>query len=1793
MSDRIFKVNANADDLVHKYVFVGKLPTEVSSILQNLQSRGDLDVLSTEDAEILRHYFGNDWEFRLGIYAFHESNIQHGLEDSLQGTRYKSYASFKQAIREDQVERDAIVKGRAEYASEISKEYKRFLADRLHYIEDFEIRYDDNIKMVRQKIYLVCSHLRYFIRPEWQHLFSANDKNLSTETLNLSGTPQLNLSIDPIAELESLSARNGFANAVNAMLSQKSRVTDVQDSFLHDYCPIEKEEIFMVTVQQVVNTLSKTVTEQLPEVKKLFLSRYFPHIKKWVDYLNDRVDFVSEGKRDRQIIKDYVTSENEVVTLAESITARNPLQSAITSLSFEVELNSSQSSAVRIDLEKLFDHIEVDYNLMLITWRGNTRDTPARHKLKKDMQMFERDIAGLRQWLHPTDESGKINTLTMRFKAIDELEANLTITLLSSGAYKMILKWETNRAATITNVSRCIQYIKDFIEHKILPIPHLLDRHDTFQLPLPCSPFIESCDSLTKNVIIKSMQQKVFFSGTKDFSYQNFKTLAHCFKSFITVSSETGEISSYWARFPRANTIIAKLVEKNLYDLPALSELTPKEWQSLKLFSDTKANTQYVEEFRNKVNSLTAKKIVFFFTRHSKNNNPNIYKKIINDFINPRNLKLSDLSKDQIQLQALIKELSQRLGMSKKDAFEVYREYLNSDGIDLISPKVSTGPKCEIKKKNGQFRLTITNLRDYTRKSSISFLSKLITSFFGKFVNLYEDDEIEAFLKSNKRLCSGDFVQDIGLETALDSTSPDEDDDDFIDFDFDVPSNSEINESLDLHHELDVGREAPVPSARLDASIKAMTNVDQGKSRLDLLKSRDKDIFVAKQKPGFASRCKVKRQPVVLTEDEYAIQDKTTFKNPAALPEGFKYRDYYYICPEFWCPRLGKAVHAKDLHDITWNYTYDNGIAVPSVASAKCADGEFAEVATDGISGWKAKGLGGRYEYPGFLTDHFSDEKKGVPCCFGTDQSVTNDTSSFFRLLNNNSKPEDKSTKVSSQRYRLGPNKTPIEKGRFGKLIPNLDVFFNGNVDPLQKIYDEKFDRFLRLGITHDDNSFLSALMAIVNHSLLDLNFKDTAAFRAYIASHITDDLLFRSLKNGNLKIIFEDYPGDDYLAKFRHYIEFEEKLESEYLWDLFCRPIPWLFPEGVNLFVLSYNAKEDDATLKCPLGEVITNFYHAGKQAAFIATDGKYYEPIVQVNNSLALQATFSPEISYARLEKHFHECKGRPRGTMIPFFVLERLIQKGSDQLQPKFQIVNAYNKVRYIITKDSTIIPVEQGYGPVQQFNIPLGSIKEMPQMTYKHFERNLSEFVAIFYPDCVPQKILLDEDGQPAALRLENDFVVPVKFSSSNIPYPIDEQWLFRELDDDIFDRPYFVDERVKLVSEFYFLRESLERYRHELASYLQADMDRSDGDRIAKKYLLRIKSVLDAKDRLGNDLPVWAKRSLLEDIFFKPASNNLVNEIIDTRKDSKDLDYTLPISRKLCLSNKSNKITCNGNPHCTWRRRCKMYLPRKYVATFTMLIVDELLRDTVGREMIFENRLETIVRTNRVEVKAKHILFDDTVTSFVLNIMEKFDLRKEKEKSLIDYLEPSSVASRNHLQNLKKNILFRGFMRFPQQPFGLQAKLIPISSRRGNTLYYTAVSNSLYNTASYVISDIMNKPQFNSDQLRQDIVRSLKAEKDWQSYLVRLSNLGESATLHIQSFSHLAKLIEETDWGGSIVDIDVISRIYPVDFRLIDSASQESSHDNNNGPVVKLFAITPFDIRLVYQKMKSNVSFRDV
>ena len=1793
--ERIFKVTTNVDGVLHKYVFVGKVPGDVGSILSTLERKEDLTTLSTDSARKLRSYFGDNWEFSLGIYTFHTGTVKEDkneLTRKLQASGIDSYATFKRAMRQNNPtlgERD-IARGKARFAEEINREYGRYTSDRLHFVKDFPIRYDDNIKIVRQKIYLVCTHLKYYIRPEWQHLFTANDKNLSTETFQLQ-TSKIRLSSNPLDEIHKLSSRSNLNRFFEDLLAQKSRVTDVQDALLHDYCPIENEEILMVTVHDVVGALSKVSPQQndvhANDMHKLFMSRYFPHIRKWGDFFNDRLDLIAEGKHDRQVIKDYVSSENDAIALLDTAESLKSTRSAIVSLLFEVELGPDSLGEAKIDLEKIFDHLEVDQNLILITQRGNAREIPARHKLKKDMQIFVRDIPGLKQWLNPTDESGKINTLTMRFKAIDDLDATFTLTLLNSGAYKMNLKWATEEKASIKDVSNCFHFAKNFIERKILPTPYLIDRSDRFSLPLPCSPFVGTCDSISKNVVIKNMHQKVFFPVSRDFSYHELKKLAYCFKPYITVSSETGEISSFWARFPRSNTIIAKLVEKDLYNLPALSELTSKEWQRLQLFADVKANTQYVEEFRNKVNSLTTRKIIFYFARHSKNNNPNVYKKIINDFINPRKLNLRKLGEDPVQVQALLKEISQRLGMSKKDAFEVYQEYINGDDVDLTSPKVSTGPKCELKKKNGQLRLTITNLRDYTRKSSISFLSKLITNFFQKFIKLYEDDNVDSFCAKNSLICSSSHIEDIQIETALENTMVEDDDDFDFDFDYDLQAHKPVREMETVPEKTLTTTD--VPSTRLDNSLKAMEAPAVGKSRLDTLKLRDKEIFTSTKRPGFASRCKVKRQPIILTEEEYRAQDKTAFKIPAALPDGFKYRGYYYICPEFWCPRLGRAVHAKDLHDITWNYTYDNGVTIPSVTSARCSDGELAMVATDGVSGWKADGLGGRFEYPGFLTDHFSDEDKGVPCCFGSDQSIFSDTATFFSLLNGSSKlDQEKSAKPTSQRYRLGPNKTPIEKGRYGKLIPNLDIFFNGDIDPLQKIYDEKFNRFLRLGIGHDNNSFLNALMAVVNNSPLKMSFRDTAAFRTYIAANITDDLLFRSLKNGNLKIIFEDYPGDDYLAKFRRYVEFEENIESEYLWDLFCRPLPWLFPDGLNLFLLAYNVSEDDAILKCPIGEIITNFYHPSKNAAFIVTDGKYYEPIVQLNNALDHKVIFPPKVSYARLEKHFHECKGRPPGTMIPSFVLERLLQKGSTALQPKLQIVNTYNKVRYIVTQNNSIIPVEQGFGPVHQFSIPLGAISEMPQMSYAHFMKILPEFVRIFYPDCQPEKVLLDEDGKPAALRLGNDFVVPVRFPGGKTPYPVDELWLFRELDDDIFDRPYFVDERVKLVSEFYFLRESLERYRHELASFLRYDINRTVDGKIRKKYLLRMKSVVDAKDKAGNPLPIWAKRSLMEDVFFKPANNSLVDEIIDTRKESTNVDYTLQTRRTLCASGStSHQTTCDASPHCTWRKGCKLYLPKKYVSTFTMLIIEELLRDTVGREMIFENRLETLIKSNRIEVKANHILFDDTVANYVLDIMEKFDLRKQKEKSFIDYLEPSSVASRSYLQNLKKNILFRGFMKFPQQPLGVQAKLIPVESSQKNTLFYTAVSNSLYNTAAYVISDVMNKPQFDSDQLRQDIVRFLKKKHGWQSYLKNLNKIGSRYVGYIRTFSQLAKFIEESDWGGSVVDVDVISEIYPIDFKIIGKSMRGSS---GNGPVVKLFPITPFDIRLVYQKIETTLSF---
>ena len=526
-SERVFKVTTNVDGIMHKYVFVGKVPDPVGSVLSLLTRKEDLTKLSVRDAGVLKGYFGDNWEFSLGLYTFHTGLVKEDmkvLSRKLEMSGIDSYGSFKRAIRQAKLSDEDLERGKARFVEEVNREYGRYQSDRIHFVKEFPIRYDDNIKVVRQKIYLVCTHLRYYIRPEWQHLFTANDKNLSTETFHQHGSSG-KLSSSPLDEIQKLSSRSNVNRFFEDLMTQKSRVTDVQDALLHDYCPIINEEIFMITVHDVVAALSKILPERdhAIDVHKIFLSRYFPHIRKWSDVFNTRLDLVSDGKRDRQLIHDYISSENEAITLMDSVAILKFTRSAIISLLFEVELNSDSLGEAKIDLEKIFDHLEVDQNLILITQRGSAREVPARHKLKKDMQIFDKDIPGLKQWLNPTDESGKINTLTMRFKAIDELDATFALTLLNSGAYKMSVKWATEERASMSDVSNCFHFAKNFLERKILPIPYLIDRSERFTIPLPCSPFVGTCDSISKNLVIKNMHQKIFFPVSREFSYQELK----------------------------------------------------------------------------------------------------------------------------------------------------------------------------------------------------------------------------------------------------------------------------------------------------------------------------------------------------------------------------------------------------------------------------------------------------------------------------------------------------------------------------------------------------------------------------------------------------------------------------------------------------------------------------------------------------------------------------------------------------------------------------------------------------------------------------------------------------------------------------------------------------------------------------------------------------------------------------------------------------------------------------------------------------------------------------------------------------------------------------------------------------------------------------------------------------------------------------------------------------------------------------------------------------------------------
>lgn len=324
-------------------------------------------------------------------------------------------------------------------------------------------------------------------------------------------------------------------------------------------------------------------------------------------------------------------------------------------------------------------------------------------------------------------------------------------------------------------------------------------------------------------------------------------------------------------------------------------------------------------------------------------------------------------------------------------------------------------------------------------------------------------------------------------------------------------------------------KDDPEPTFEIDLS--KIKDVEKNKKYNQLILKRlqwaDKELFgyTLKENPGFKqySRSCVstqKRTPIVLTKDEIDIINKkyrdsyTNFIKTGSTKE--KVEKYYYICPRIWCPISKVSLSEKDLEK----------------NKGKCPDpiGEPPLILDAKNNYWKKEKDGKLEEterYPNFLKKELHPKGYEMPCCgkkeskrkitdvFDNDQTdlneKTNVNDDITDLSNDKQfKNKLKRAKKINDKYIRKLENQPVEPNKYATL-PNKLSYSLGNLGKCHGLINNKTNCFVRRGIEHNKQHFISCLIDVIDNEEIET----LADFYEILEQNMTP-IDYISLNNGN-----------------------------------------------------------------------------------------------------------------------------------------------------------------------------------------------------------------------------------------------------------------------------------------------------------------------------------------------------------------------------------------------------------------------------------------------------------------------------------------------------------------------------------------------------------------------------------------------------------------------------------------------------------------------------------------------------
>ena len=464
-----------------------------------------------------------------------------------------------------------------------------------------------------------------------------------------------------------------------------------------------------------------------------------------------------------------------------------------------------------------------------------------------------------------------------------------------------------------------------------------------------------------------------------------------------------------------------------------------------------------------------------------------------------------------------------------------------------------------------------------------------------------------------------------------------------------------------------------------------------------------------------------RKQPVILTD---AQLEKINKEYPGFLrpQDVIKYgsdekHQYNYICPRYWCLKTNTIVDPKDLKQVKGK---DGKMELVHPTCGKVLPKKEKKV-KPGYYIYEFYDEGDD-KYPGLIPDKHPNGLC-LPCCFknyNTEGRIKAKQKCLEKEKTNELKEESKKigeVDKKDEGYVLGPDKFPLESGRWGYLPPEIQTMLhevNADCQISKTNTNIKDDRpcLLRHGVEiNKKQSFIACISDAVffGKRIIDENNKLTTKVAKVISIKEMRDRIIKSItidsfikyQNGNLVTDFNDpdrkidinkysnsklYTKIDlkkpeekaYLNKvvsaYENFAAFlrddDAIIDHTYLWDIISMPNKYLFPNGVNLVI--FQLPHDDATnnvqLLCPTNHYSSEFYQARKPTIILIKEDGYYEPIysyLSIGKKLTITKEFKeydPQLSTTmravlkELIKPFFELICRPLDSMPNIYKAKR---------------------------------------------------------------------------------------------------------------------------------------------------------------------------------------------------------------------------------------------------------------------------------------------------------------------------------------------------------------------------------------------------------------------------------------------------------------------------------------------------------------------------------------------------------